>query len=55
MQWVAEGKTSWEIGEILGIAKSTVDDYIASVCLETNGVNRTQALVECIRFREICI
>jgi len=51
--WVSRGKTSWEIGEILNIAKSTVDEYLASVCLKTNSVNRAQAVAECIRRKEI--
>jgi len=53
--WVSQGKTSWEIGEILGIAKSTVDEYLASVCQKTDSVNRAQAVAECIRRKEISI
>lgn len=53
--WVSRGKTSWEIGEILNIAKSTVDEYIVSVCRKTDSVTRAQAVAECIRQNEIAI
>lgn len=53
MLWVSRGKTSWEIGEILNISKTTVDEYIGSACQKTDSVNRAQAVAECIRRKEI--
>lgn len=42
--WAAEGKTNWEIGEILGLTHSTVKDYIARIFVKLNTSNRTHAV-----------
>jgi LuxR family quorum sensing-dependent transcriptional regulator len=41
LTWVAQGKYAWEIGEILGIAKRTVDEHIQTVMRKIGAVNRT--------------
>ena len=42
--WVARGKSAWEIGEILGIAKRTVDEHTQTATRKLGAVNRTQAV-----------
>jgi DNA-binding CsgD family transcriptional regulator len=42
--WVARGKSAWEIGEILGIAKRTVDEHARTAAQKLGAVNRTQAV-----------
>jgi DNA-binding CsgD family transcriptional regulator len=42
--WVARGKSAWEIGEILGIAKRTVDEHAQTATRKLGAVNRTQAV-----------
>ncbi len=49
MSWVAKGKSAWEIGEILGIAKRTVDEHAQTACRKLNAANRTQAVVAALR------
>lgn len=49
LAWVARGKSAWEIGEILGIAKRTVDEHVQTACRKLNAVNRTQAVVTALR------
>lgn len=47
--WLALGKTSAEIGEILGIAEATVDQHVRQ-CKERLGTsNRTATVIEAIR------
>lgn len=44
LTWVASGKSAWEIGEILGISKRTVDEHSQTACHKLGAVNRTQAV-----------
>jgi len=44
MHWAAMGKTSWEIGMIIGLAERTINFHIARAC-EKLGVHRRQAAV----------
>ncbi len=44
LSWAARGKSAWEIGEILSIAKRTVDEHAQSAFRKLNAVNRTQAV-----------
>ncbi|MGD0024207.1 MAG: LuxR family transcriptional regulator [Xanthobacteraceae bacterium] len=53
LTWAAQGKSAWEIGEILGIAKRTVDEHAQTACRKLNAVNRTQAVVAALRERLI--
>lgn len=45
LTWVAQGKSAWEVGEILGIAKRTVDEHTQIVMRKLGAVNRTHAVV----------
>lgn len=44
LAWAAQGKSAWEIGEILGISKRTVDEHVQTACRKLNAANRTQAV-----------
>jgi len=44
MHWAALGKTSWEIGVIIGLTERTINFHIARAC-EKLGVHRRQAAV----------
>lgn len=55
LQWVADGKTDWEIGQILSISDKTVNAYIERVKHKLGVQTRAQALVVGIRRRLINI
>jgi DNA-binding CsgD family transcriptional regulator len=44
LAWVAQGKSAWEIGEILNIAKRTVDEHVQTAARKLNAKNRAQAV-----------
>ncbi len=45
LTWVAQGKSAWEIGKILGITKRTVDEHARSAAHKLGAANRTEATV----------
>jgi DNA-binding CsgD family transcriptional regulator len=51
--WAAEGKSAWEIGEILHIAKRTVDEHTHNAARKLGAANRTQAVAIALRERLI--
>jgi LuxR family transcriptional regulator, quorum-sensing system regulator BjaR1 len=51
LAWSAQGKSAWEIGEILCVAKRTVDEHARSAMRKLGAVNRTQAVAIAIRHR----
>ncbi|MEA2983093.1 MAG: hypothetical protein QOF09_4916 [Alphaproteobacteria bacterium] len=51
LTWVARGKSAWEIGEILRIAKRTVDEHVQNVVRKLGAANRTQAAAIAVRDR----
>jgi LuxR family quorum sensing-dependent transcriptional regulator len=53
--WTADGKSAWEIGEILGIAKRTIDEHAQTAARKLGAANRTQAVAIAIRDRLIDI
>ena len=53
--WAAQGKSAWETGEILGIAKRTVDEHVQTASRKLNAVNRAQAVVAALRERLISV
>jgi LuxR family quorum sensing-dependent transcriptional regulator len=55
LSWAAQGKSAWETGEILGIAKRTVDEHVQSASRKLNAANRTQAVVAALRERFISV
>lgn len=55
LTWLAAGKTSWEISVMFGTSEAAVNKVIASAMQKLDAVNRTQAVVNAIRFGEIDI
>lgn len=53
LQWVARGKSAWEIGEILEITKRTVDQHVQSTVRKMGAANRIHAVAMAIRDRII--
>ena len=49
LQWVAEGKTDWEIGELMGISRHGVDFHLRSARMKLGCISRTQAVAEGFR------
>lgn len=45
LYWAAHGKTSWEIGVILGITERTVNFHIANICTKFDVYTRQAAIV----------
>jgi LuxR family transcriptional regulator, quorum-sensing system regulator BjaR1 len=45
LTWVADGKTAWEIGEVLKISNRTVEWYIQQAVQKLGARNRMQAVV----------
>lgn len=49
LSWAAEGKTEWEIGEILSISQHTAEKHLRSGMLKLNASNRTHAIAKAVR------
>jgi LuxR family quorum sensing-dependent transcriptional regulator len=49
LTWVAQGKTAWEVGEILGISSRTVNTHARAAFQKLGAVNRTQAIAIALR------
>lgn len=49
LRWVAQGKTSWEVGQIMNIAEPTVVFHLKNLMKKLDVVNRAQALAVAIR------
>jgi LuxR family transcriptional regulator, quorum-sensing system regulator BjaR1 len=49
LQWAAEGKGDWEIGEVMNISEHGADKHMRSVRAKLGAINRTQAVAEAIR------
>ncbi len=53
IRWTAEGKTSHEIGGILGLSDHTVNAYLANAIRKMDCVNRAQLVAKAIRLNII--
>jgi len=53
LEWVARGKSAWEIARILEITKRTVDAHVHSAVCKIGVANRTHAAVIAARVRII--
>lgn len=53
LAWASQGKSAWEIGEILGISQRTVEEHLASAARKLGAVNRVHAVAIAIRERLI--
>jgi LuxR family quorum sensing-dependent transcriptional regulator len=49
LQWIAEGKTDWEIAKILNVSEHLVDKMARQIRLKCGAVNRVQAVAFAIR------
>ncbi|MGY3695690.1 DNA-binding CsgD family transcriptional regulator [Bradyrhizobium sp. USDA 3240] len=49
IRWVAEGKSSWEIGMILQISENTVNFHIKNVMRKLGATSRIQAAIMAVR------
>jgi LuxR family transcriptional regulator, quorum-sensing system regulator BjaR1 len=49
LQWAADGKNDWEIGEVMCISEHGADKHMRSVRAKLGAINRTQAVAEAIR------
>ena len=49
LRWVANGKSAWEIGEILEITKRTVDEHVQTAVRKLGAANRTHAVAIALR------
>ena len=48
LAWVREGKSSADIGVILGLSRHTVDEHLTAACDRLGVRTRTQAVAEAI-------
>ncbi len=46
LYWVAIGKSSWEIGKIMGITKRTVNFHVQNACVKLDACNRQAAVTK---------
>jgi LuxR family quorum sensing-dependent transcriptional regulator len=51
LSWAAEGKSAWEIGEILHITKRTVDEHTQQAARKLGATNKTHAVAIALRER----
>ncbi|BFT32289.1 hypothetical protein D210916BOD24_34650 [Alteromonas sp. D210916BOD_24] len=48
IRWASEGKTSWEISQILNISERTANFHISNYIQKTGSTNRQQAIAKCL-------
>lgn len=53
LRWIADGKTSFEIGSIMSLSEHTVNAYAATATKKLDTTNRTQAVIKAVRLRII--
>lgn len=53
LKWAAEGKTAWEIGQIVGITERTTVFHLNNVVQKLGASNKVQAIVRAIALRLI--
>jgi DNA-binding CsgD family transcriptional regulator len=49
LQWCKEGKTNWEIGEILSISEKTVEFHLGNAMRKLGAGNRISAVITGIK------
>ena len=55
LSWTAAGKTTWEISMILGVSEAAIAKRIKIATRKLGSANKTQAVVEAIRTKQISI
>lgn len=53
LKWAADGKTAWEIGQILSIAERTAVFHVNNVIQKLGASNKTQAIVRAVALKLI--
>lgn len=53
LTWTAQGKSTWDVGEILGISQQTVATHLKSAKRKLDGTTVTHTVVQALRRREI--
>jgi DNA-binding CsgD family transcriptional regulator len=53
LSWLARGKTTWEISEIINLSERGVIWRLNNALKKLDAVNRTQAVVVAMRTRQI--
>jgi DNA-binding CsgD family transcriptional regulator len=53
LQWVAAGKTDWEISQILSISEQTVHGYVQNALAKLGARTRAQAVALAIHASQI--
>lgn len=48
LKWAADGKTAWEIGQILGITERTAVFHVNNIVQKLGATNKTQAIVRAL-------
>lgn len=51
LKWAADGKTAWEIGQILGVAERTAVFHVNNVIQKLGAANKTQAIVRAVALK----
>jgi DNA-binding CsgD family transcriptional regulator len=49
LNWLKQGKSSWDISVILGISKRTVNFHVYNIIQKLGATNRTQAVAVATR------
>lgn len=55
LQWLKQGKSSWDVSRILAISEDTVNFHIKNICQKLDAMNRTHAVVIAIEQGQIDI
>jgi len=53
LQWIAEGKSDWEISKILHVSEHLVDKMARQIRTKFGAANRTQAVAQALRHKVI--
>jgi DNA-binding CsgD family transcriptional regulator len=51
LRWTMEGKTAWELGQILGIAEQTAVRHIQNAARKLDCVSKHQAVLKAVRLK----
>jgi DNA-binding CsgD family transcriptional regulator len=54
LRWTFDGKTAWEVGQILSIAERTAVKHIQNACEKLGCISKHQAVLKAFRLRLIC-
>ncbi|NYT80192.1 LuxR family transcriptional regulator [Alcaligenaceae bacterium] len=55
LQWAAQGKTSWEVGMILGLTERTVNFHIQNACKKLGVHGRQAAITVALQAGMLCL